>query len=211
VQIVLATTNRAKVQALAERVGPRVSIMPLPHQPPERHIPSDLETGTGARAIAWLKAQWYSRHIPTQYISATDGTLLVPALGTEWVPAATSRFAGSQSDGAGRAEALLERAQDLIGPERLIGWTEALAIAREGEVLANWDAHSPPGELATDMSDDFDPIAGFWVPYVWRCPEYGGRRLSELTEHERLARRDHWAILGEELNEWALHQPRNLT
>ena len=76
-------------------------------------------------------------------------------------------------------------------------------MARDGVILAEWVAHSPPGELALDLPGDFDSGAGFWVPYIWRCPEYGGRRLSELTEHERLARRDHWAILGEYLTEWA--------
>jgi len=211
VEIVLATTNRAKVQALAERVGGGVSVTGLTNAISKGHVPPDLENGADAQAISRDKARWYSRHLPQQFISATDGNLLIPTLGREWIPAATARFAGSASDGAGRAEALLERAEDLTGPERQLGWTEALAIARDGEVLADWVAHSPPGELATDLPDDFDPSAGFWVPYVWRCPEYGGRRLSELTEHERLARRDHWAILGEELSEWAPRQLRNLT
>jgi hypothetical protein len=143
-----------------------------------------------------------SRHLPSGVIAATDGGLLIPGLGRAWNPVTTARFAeGSTS--RSRAEALLELASELTGQDRLIGWTEALAVAKDGEVLAEWLAHGPPGELAADLPVDFDADAGFWIPYVWRCPEYGGRRLSELTGRERLARRDHWAVLGELLSEWA--------
>jgi hypothetical protein len=206
VEIILATTNRAKVRALAERVGAGIVVAPLPSETGERHSPLKLEDGVDATAIARTKASWYSRHIPKMFTAASDGDILIPALGRDWNPARTDRISGADPREATRVEALLARARHLVGPDRQIGWTEALAVARDGEILAEWVAHSPPGELAVDLPDDFDPEAGFWVPYVWRCPEYGGRRLSELTEHERLARRDHWAILGENLTEWAPDQ-----
>jgi hypothetical protein len=206
VKIILATTNRAKVRALSERVGGGIVVLPLSGEPFERHIPFDLESQAHPSAIARAKATWYSRHIPHKFVSTSDGGLHIPALRGDWIPARTARATDPEAGGSGRAGALLAHARNLTGPDRQIGWTEALAVARDGEILAEWVAHSPPGELAADLPDDLDTGAGFWVPYVWRCPEYGGRRLSELTEHERLARRDHWAILGEYLTEWANNQ-----
>ena len=192
----------AKVRALAERVGPGVRVASLPDGGEARHIPDESALGTTFQEIARSKAIWYSRHIPEAFVTASDGGLLVPTLGPQWDPIQTARFSAVRAGGEAGVERLLERARRLTGGERRIGWTEALAVAREGELLADWLAFSPPGELAIDLPADFDPVAGFWVPYIWRCPEYGGRRLSELTEHERLARRDHWAILGEYLSEW---------
>jgi inosine/xanthosine triphosphate pyrophosphatase family protein len=203
VEIILATTNSAKVQALAERVSPRVGVAALPEPIAERHIPDESILGDGFEEIAAGKAVWYSRHIPNRLIAASDGGLLIPALEGRWDAVHTARYAGIGNERTAGVGLLLERARRLRAGERRIGWKEALAVARDGKLLASWVANSPPGELAGDLPPDFDPTAGFWVPFVWRCPEYDGRRLSELTEHERLARRDHWAILGEHLIEWA--------
>jgi inosine/xanthosine triphosphate pyrophosphatase family protein len=203
VEIILATTNSAKVRALAERVSPRVSVAALPETTTERHTPDELVLGSSFEEVAAAKAIWYSRHIPDCVIAASDGGLLVPALKGSWDALHTARYAGIGNERAAGVGLLLERARRLSPGERRIGWTEALAVARDGDLLTSWVANSPPGELAVDLPPDFDPTAGFWVPFVWRCPEYDGRRLAELTEHERLARRDHWAILGDCITEWA--------
>jgi inosine/xanthosine triphosphate pyrophosphatase family protein len=207
VQIILATTNPAKAQALAERVGPDLVVEPLPSPALAGHIPDEADFGSTYTEIAAAKAVWYSRHIPKQFITASDGGLLVPSLKGRWEPIHTARYAGVSAGREASVGALLERARHLRAGDRRIGWMEALAVARDGELLASWVAKSPPGELATRLPPDFDPTAGFWVPYIWRCPEYGGRLLSELTDYERLARRDHWAILGECLTDWARDQP----
>jgi hypothetical protein len=191
---------------LAERVGPDITILGLPAEVEFGAIPNAVEFDESVEAIAVAKAIWYSRHIPLKHILATDGNLLVSSLKPTWNPVYTSRFAGLGASGRTRATTLLEAARNLQGMDRRIGWTEALAVARDGKLLRSWVADSPPGELATDLPPDMDDSAGFWVPYVWRCPEYDGRRLSELRESERLARRDHWAILGQQITEWCRHQ-----
>jgi inosine/xanthosine triphosphate pyrophosphatase family protein len=203
VEIILATTNEAKVRALAERVGDGVRVGPLPAGESARHIPDESELGSTFEEVAAAKAVWYSRHIPQTVVAASDGGLLVPSLEGSWDALHTAQYAGLGNQRTTGVGTLLDRARHLRPGERRTGWREALAVARDGELLASWVANSPPGELAVDLPPTFDPLAGFWVPFIWRCPEYGGRRMSELTDHERLARRDHWAILGESLTEWA--------
>lgn len=199
-ELTLATTNAQKYAALVERVGRGIRIRQLRECIPEQ--PDWLEAADTFEAIAATKARWYSRHIPQATIIATDGGLtLSPAL-SEWSPLLTARFAGAGASMIDRTRELLARARGLHGDERRLGWTEALAVARDGKVLQTWIAQSPPGVLATDLPSEMAADAGFWVPNVWRCPEYGGRRLIELTDAERLARRDHWAILGEQLTAW---------
>lgn len=70
-------------------------------------------------------------------------------------------------------------------------------IARDGEVVATFAAESPPGALARQL-DPTPMVAGggFCAPTVWCCPEFGGRRLAELTDAERASRDDHWTRLG---------------
>ncbi|MEA2598708.1 MAG: hypothetical protein QOF01_5177, partial [Thermomicrobiales bacterium] len=40
---------------------------------------------------------------------------------------------------------------------------------------------------------------GFWIPALWVCPDFEGRRLAELSAEELATRRDHWYRLGEHL------------
>jgi inosine/xanthosine triphosphate pyrophosphatase family protein len=199
----LATTNPAKVTALAERVGAGIEIVALPIGP-ECETAEELDS---FKAIAKTQAICVSRAHPAPLVVASDGGLTIPSLGGSWDPVRTARFAGGAATSIDRAFALLDVCSDLFENHRQIGWTEALAVARDGEVLETWTAHSPPGLLSTDLPANIDPESGFWIPWLWCCPEYGNRRFSELTDRERLQRRDHWAILGEYLTRWARDLP----
>lgn len=201
-RVLLATTNPAKVRALAERIGSGISLASLPGSVDLPDIPDEDEQGGAFADIARAKAIRYSEHIADTVIVATDGGLLVPALGSNWNPLSTARSAGPTASDTDRVGALLELARDLTGAERVITWTESLAVARSGSVLVSWTATGPPGELATTVSRDPEQSRGFWVPAVWRCPEFGGRLLADLTDEERLSRRDHWAILADLLTGW---------
>ena len=93
--------------------------------------------------------------------------------------------------------------EHLSGEESLIGWQEAVAVARGGDLLATFVAESPTGLLARD----YDPSSlesgdGFWLPALWICPDVGGKRLIDLTAEERQARQDRWTRLGRELRAW---------
>jgi inosine/xanthosine triphosphate pyrophosphatase family protein len=202
VRLILASTNRAKRLALAERLGPGVLPGGLPPESSGLNVPYDLERGGSFAEIASAKAVWYSRRLPSEFVAATDGGLLVPALGMSWDPLQTARFAGSRATPGEHIARLLALAAGLRGADRAIAWIEHLSIARDGEIVASWTAGGPPGLLATTAQGAIAAGDGFWVPYIWCCPEFAGRRLTELSEVERLSRVDHWARLGADVTAW---------
>ena len=205
-RIVFASRNPAKAAELARRL---TGVAHVEHLPDDMSLEDEeLEDGPSLAAIARAKAARWSKALPGQVVVATDGGLLVPALGPGWDPLRTRRFAGARASDQERADALLALAADLEGDERQIGWREALAVARDGEVLAAWEVEGAPGLLARDYdAAHLAAGAGFWVPAVWICPEYGGRRLAELSETERAARDDHWARLGRALRRYLSELP----
>src|SRR5215216_709179 len=186
-RLIAATRNPAKVQELARLTGGLAEVVPLPAA-----ADGDPEEGASFAENARAKAVFWSRRLDRgEIVVATDGGLLIPALGDRWDPARTRRFAGETD--VERAEELLALAADLAGDERRIVWEEALALARDGAVLGCWIARSDAGLLAQDV----DPAVvaagnGFWIPALWICPEAGGRRLADLSPTERAAKPDHW-------------------
>lgn len=197
--LIAATRNRAKLEQLAALTGGLAAIEPLPSD----ISPEVEETGNGVAEIAARKAVAVSRALPGPYVVATDGGLLIPAMGSRWDPTRTRRFAGEARSDIDRAQALLDLTAALEGSDRRIGWREALAIAKDGRIHVIWEAESPPGLLTRNLdAKAVERGGGFWVPAVWQCPEYGGRLLADLTPAEVAARRDHWSDLGERLRNW---------
>ena len=192
--LLLASGNPAKLAALRRAVGDAALVDALPDTADD----PVAEGGGSVETVAAAKAVRASRRVPGALVVATDGGLLVPGLGADWDPLRTRRFVGPDATDRARAEALLALAADLRGEERRIGWREALAVARNGRLLAGWAAEDTPGLLATEL----DPAllgSGFWIPALWRCPEFDGRPLATLTDDERAVRHDHWTRLGGEL------------
>jgi inosine/xanthosine triphosphate pyrophosphatase family protein len=194
--LVVASRNPAKVATVARLAAGLARVRPLP----DDLAAAGDEDAASVEANAAAKARRASAAQPGSVVVATDGGLLVPALGSAWDPLRTRRFAGAHATDRERADALLALAAGLAGDERRIGWREALAVARDGLPIATWTAEDAPGLLA----NDYDPRllsagGGFWVSALWRCPECDGRRLADLSPAERAARTDHWARLGVEL------------
>ena len=205
-RIVLASRNSAKRAELSRQLEGVASVEPAPGDISLQH--EEAEEGPSLAAIAQEQAARWSRILPGTLVVATDGGLLFPALGAAWDPLRTRRFAGERASDRERADALLALTAGLEGEQRRIGWREALAVARDGEVLAVWEADDMPGLLARD----YDPAhletgGGFWVPAVWICTESGARRLAELSDAERRARADHWGRLGRELRRFLAALP----
>jgi inosine/xanthosine triphosphate pyrophosphatase family protein len=191
------TRNPAKVAELAEVLRGTAHVMAPPPDlaPPEAEGDGTFAAIAAAKALAWSRA--LREREPDALVAASDGGVLIPALGERWNLLHTRRFAGIDADDRSRADALLALADDLHDAERRIAWRESLAIARNGALLATFAAESPPGILARD----YDPALiesgrGFWIPALWACPECGGKRLAELTAGERAGREDHWTVLG---------------
>jgi inosine/xanthosine triphosphate pyrophosphatase family protein len=217
-RIVAGTGNKAKVRELAAALGDGVAVEAVPSDISLEHLVErgaesnnqDIVGIASAKALAWSRALTAAGQ-GGAVVVATDGGLLVPALGAAWDPARTRRFAGEGADDRERADALLVLAADLVGEERTIGWREAAGVARAGLLLATFVAESPPGLLAADYDPDLLAAGdGFWVPALWTCPEVGGKRLAELTEAERAGRVDHWTVLGRALRRFLI-EDRSLT
>lgn len=195
-RLVVASRNAAKVAAIGRVVPAGWTAVSAPAA--VGAVEED-EAGSSFAEVARDKARRASTRLPGKLVVASDGGLLVPALGGTWDPLRTRRFAGAAATDGERAAALLRLASGLAGEGRRIGWREALAVARGGTVLAAWEAEDPGGLLADDYGPDLLADAGFWLPALWICPEFGGRRLAELSGAERAARDDHWTRLGREV------------
>ena len=195
-QIVAGTTNAAKITALRTLLAPSAEVIasPIPGPP---HV---NESGGTIAEVAILKANAWSKWLATKDVQlpviVTDGGLTIPAM-LSWDPTRTRRLAGEGKTLVQLAEALLERASGLTDGERRIGWTEVAVIVQPDGRMVTYAAESPPGVLATTVvAEDLAESDGFWVPAIWLCPEYGMKRLIDLTQEELAFRTDHWDRLG---------------
>ena len=150
------------------------------------------EDGDTHLAVARDKAKQWSRSGSTLAI-ASDGGLVIPALGEGWESLYTHRFAGTDADDHERAKRLLELMQPYQGADREASWIEALAIADRGRVLASWELRGATGVIAESTADDMD-AQGFWAFSLWYIPKFG-KRYSDLNAPELESLDDHWTRL----------------
>jgi inosine/xanthosine triphosphate pyrophosphatase family protein len=204
-RITVATTNPAKLQELQRLIGALATVIPLPLAAGDPALAKVVhERGETVEEIAAAKAVDWSRLLASSGFPsltiASDGGLLIPALGSLWNPLRTRRFAGEQVSDLERSRRLLDLAKHLCGEDRSIWWQEAVAIADQGRLIGTRSASGPSGRLARTIREDLlARSAGFWVPTIWEMPELGVRRLAELTPEERAQLSDHWAALREPL------------
>jgi inosine/xanthosine triphosphate pyrophosphatase family protein len=207
VRLTAATANPAKLREIQRMAGDVATVVPLPLDPDDPAFAAlSSERGASIEEIAVAKATGWSRALLERGLAsltiATDGGLLIPALGEAWDPRRTRRFAGDRASDLDRSGRLLALAADLTGPERRIAWVEAVAIADRGTLVGVWSASGRPGRLASTLRPDLlEQHPGFWVPALWEVPERDGRRLAELTDDERERLGDHWAALREPVRE----------
>ncbi|MDP9369091.1 MAG: hypothetical protein M3Q03_12560 [Chloroflexota bacterium] len=201
--VIAGTRNGAKVRELTTLLDGVACLAPLPLDISLEYQEDGDETGETIEAIAAEKASAWSLRLrkpgSEPVVVASDGGLLVPALANRWDPTRTRRFAGAGAGAPARADALIALADHLEGDQRRVGWREAVAFAKGGEVLACFAAESVPGLLARNYSSWLLDADGFWVPALWICPEFDGRRLAELTPEEQATREDHWRRLRREV------------
>ena len=189
--ILLATTNPAKVRRL------RWLLEGLPLDPT---TPDELglsgkdpeEDGSSHEENAILKAQGWSRAVAMPTI-ASDGGLVIPALGERWESLFTHRFAGVEADDDARRERLLQLMQGYRGEERKASWVEAVAIAQDGRTLACWQVEGATG-LLLDGPGAGPAVPGFWAFSVWYFSHLG-KTYNELDEQELRRLDDHWSQL----------------
>lgn len=188
--VLLATGNPAKQEALRSLLEG----LPLrPVTPGELGIEADPdETAETHEAIAVEKAVTWSR-IAGLLAIASDGGLIVPALGHNWESRYTHRFAGPAADDDERRRRLLELLEAKTGKEREASWVEALAVADSGRPLKSWELRGGQGVISRTMEPGIHS-AGFWVFSLWYFPELG-KYYNQLTDLEKESLGDHWATL----------------
>ncbi len=196
-EVLLATRNRAKQDRfrwLLEGLDLRPR---TPDEPPSLAEPD--ESGSTHREVAAQKALHYSRHTPALVI-ASDGGISVPALADRWESLRTRRAAGAAATDQARADYLLALAHDLVGEQRAVERIEAIALARQDQLLAAWEAARPLGRLV----ERYDPThiaGGFWLPAVIYLPHLG-KTFAEVTAEERETLDDPWNALRPLAQEW---------
>ena len=145
-------------------------------------------------AIARDKAAEWSRAASMLAI-ASDGGLVIPALGELWESRHTHRFAGPAADDSGRLERLLELMSPYQGADRQASWVEAVTIAQNGRVLASWEVRGGTGFIA-ETRESQEPVPEFWAFTIWQFPQFD-KTYNQLTPAERASINDHWAHVGQ--------------
>lgn len=196
-RILLATSNKAKQETLRwlleglplEMVTlEELGLTSVPDEPGETH-----------EEIARLKAQTWSE-VGSMLVIASDGGLVIPALGDNWESRFTHRFAGPATDDEGRLKRLMEIMQPYQGQQREASWVEAVAVADSGNVLASWELPGSTGIIADEPGlQHYTP--GFWVFSVWYFPQLG-KLYNELTSEEKESLDDHWTRLKERVQQF---------
>ena len=188
--ILLATGNgekQRKFQSLLDG-------LPLtPITPAELGITaSPDEDGETHEAIAREKAVRWSE-AGSMLAIASDGGLVIPALGPAWESRHTHRFAGPAVNDSQRVDRLLELMEPLTGTDRNASWAEAVAVAHKGRPLASWELLGATGAVAQTRQSG--PVTEFWAFTVWTFPWYG-KTYDQLTPDELESLNDHWSRLG---------------
>ena len=194
--ILLATNNPAKAERLKlVCAGVDAVFRSAPSTLGEVVVDETSMTHLGnaiAKAVAWSK-----RFGGTSL--ASDGGLLIPALGDSWESTLTKRATGENVSDAERARRLLGRMRDLDGSRRGAYWAEAIAVARDGGLVCAWEADGLMGVIGTESRDNPQGTPGFWADGLWETTD--GRKRWQLTEVERTAGGDPWAALAPQVRD----------
>ena len=190
VALVLATRNPAKAAQLRELLdGLDVELSDGASFP---DAPDVEEEGGSHLAVAIGKAAAWSRALGALVV-ASDGGLSIPALGDGWSSLITRRGTGEDVPDEERARRLLRRLRDLEGERRACWWTEAVAVARSGELLGAWEANGLEGYVAHDFAPPESGTNGFWVSGLWVTRD--GVRRWALSDEDTVRLGDPWQSL----------------
>ncbi len=196
--VLLATTNPAKAAKLAWALaGLGLSLRTLRDIQP---APEPPETGATFEENARIKAAYWSRRADCLAV-ASDGGVAIPVLGARWDALQTRRNVGERVIDEERIRRLLEMMRPYSGRERWVFWTEALAVAERGRVLASWQADGDEGYLAESYDPARRRIPGFWVASLFCYPRFG-KCYADLSPEELAEVDTSWRALKERAQAW---------
>lgn len=188
--ILIATNNKHKAEKLTWIVNDYFYKIDYP-QDLIKKIEID-EDGEDFVENASKKAIEYSK-IYDGYTIATDGGIIIPALGKNWNPLRTKRFAGEDTSDFERIRLLLELMKDKKGHERKIVWKEAIALAKNGQVIFTDLAEGMDALLDTEFNKN-NYKEGIWVCSISYFPQFK-KNFFELTEEQLAEAEISWEIL----------------
>lgn len=195
--ILLGTGNAAKQAALRWLLEDLPLALTTPTELGLTESPD--EQGETHLEIANAKARDWSQ-AGSMLTIASDGGLVLPALGDAWESRYTHRFAGPEATNAQRLEALLDLMRPFQRDQRQASWVEAVAIADRGRLLASWELQGATGVIAENPSVESDP-SEFWAFSVWYFPALG-KTYDQLSQVQREDLDDHWARLRTKVREF---------
>lgn len=176
--IALATSNPAKREQL------RWLLAGLPLQPNDVSPVEVIEDAPDLAGNAIAKALAYSA---SGLAIASDGGLEVPSLGVAWQPVRTGR------QGQRRLRELTAGLAD-----RHVRWSEAVAIAERGRLLASWTESGTEGLLA---QEPWPRSSDFWVWDIFVFPDLG-QIWAQLAPNERAGVDLTWMALKRDVQEF---------
>lgn len=151
------------------------------------------ENGDSFKENAEIKALFVARKNNSTAI-ATDGGVLIPALGSNWNELLTRRFVGHEATDFERIDELLNLMKGKKGNERKIIWKEAIALATPEKIIFSTEVDGDWGLL----QEKYDPKQykeGVWVCTIWSYPQFGGKNFFDLTEKQKRYGERSWWIL----------------
>ena len=190
--LLLATTNPAKLQRLRWVVDGLgfAALAPDdlgPFSPPQApEDGADFATNAEQKACAWCAAAGGMLTL------ASDGGLVLPALGEAWDALRTRRNAGENASGADRIAHLIALMRPFRGDDRRAWWHEAVSAAHgdggasTALVVRTWFARGDGGVIVEDSPADAD--AAFWTESIRYYPD-AGKLYRDFSQVE-LARHD---------------------
>lgn len=126
---------------------------------------------------------------------ATDGGVLIPALGTKWNQLLTRRFVGKyDATDFERIDVLLDLMKGKKGNQRKIIWREAIALAYKNRIIFSIEVNGDWGLL----QNDYNPKQykkGVWLCTLWSYPQFSGKNFFELNKKEKKYGERSWWIL----------------
>lgn len=141
------------------------------------------EDGETFEANAILKAVNWSKAVNDMMVIAHDCGIEIPGLGEDWKAEWTKRQTGKEgTSDEDRIRAFIVIAKDL--KDRIAFTKDAIALARNGELLGSTPATSLPGEILTELPEKLTIIAGAPLATVWYLEKFG-KVYSELTTEEK--------------------------
>lgn len=143
--------------------------------------PEFEEHGNSLKDNAEIKALNWSYHTDT-IVLADDSGFDIPALKGEWKKVLSKRnVGGDKVSDVEKRKRLLNLMKGFLGEDRRIVWTEAIALAKKGELLGSISCNSSPGYIIEE--DNNKDVDGAYLSNLEYKPQFG-KVFSELTNEE---------------------------